>query len=35
MKRKISFRIFKFFFAAVAEYAELNLTYADNTWNEI
>ncbi len=34
-KEKISFRIFEFFLAAVAEYAEWNLMYADNTWNEI
>ncbi len=34
-KRKISFRIFEFFFSVVAEYAEWNLTYADNTRNEI
>jgi hypothetical protein len=34
-KRKISIRAFEFFFAVVAEYAEWNLTYADNTWNEM
>ncbi len=32
---KISFQIFKFFLVAVAEYVEWNLTYADNTGNEI
>jgi hypothetical protein len=34
-EEKSSFRIFKFFLAAVAEYAERNLTYADIMWNEI